>query len=95
MGVSAGKDPTSTSVKVQRTQEKDISRNFLLPQNQCSGLPRSHDLLENPLPSTSKHILEECQCGSCEGLGFSVSILTGSVPGEGKEIGTLHICNPW
>lgn len=94
MGVSAGKDPISTSVEVQRTQEKDISRNFLLPQNQCSGLPSSHDLPENPSPSKSKHIPEECQCGSCEGRGFSLSILTGLVPGEGKERGTLHICNP-
>lgn len=68
MGVYAGKDPTRASVEVQRTQEKDISRNFLLPQKQCSCLLSSHDLLENPSPSKSKHIPEECQLGTFEGL---------------------------
>lgn len=94
MGVYAGKDPTRASVEVQRTQEKDISRNFPLPQKQCSCLPSSHDLLENPSPSKSKHIPEDRQHGSREGLAFSISVLTGPVPGEGKERGRFHICNP-
>lgn len=32
IGVYTGKDPTRANFGVQRTQEKDISRNFLLPQ---------------------------------------------------------------
>lgn len=64
MGVPVGKDPTRLSVGVQRTKERDISRKFLLPQNQCSYLSRSHDLLGHPSRSKCKHVPEKCQCWS-------------------------------
>lgn len=90
MGVPAGKNPTRASVGAQRTKERDISRKFLLPQ-QCSYLPRSHDLLGHPSRSKCKHVPKKCQRRSCDEVSFFINLPT--LPpslGDGARRGSLH-----
>lgn len=92
MGVPVGKDPIRASVGVQRTKERDISRKFLLPQNQCSYLPSSHDLLGHPSRSTCKHVPEKCQRWLVMwwNVFINLLVLTDRV-GDGKGRPRLHV----
>lgn len=73
MGVPVGQEPTRASVGVRKTKERGISRKSLLPQNQCSYLPPSHDLLGHPSCSQCKHGPENCQGRSCDEASFSMN----------------------